>query len=133
MAGSDELNTIRQEPSGAVGVGIHIIAEETVKMADGSGLDLTADSVVVTCDSPNSFSWIVNSALGEQIRRIQWWFRMYPQGGGTKVVHEVEVDWVDIQQEMLKGLRDNYEQIRAGVVKDGMVKTLDNLKRMVGG
>ena len=133
MAGSDELNTIRQEPSGAVGVGTHIIAEETVKMADGSGMDLTADSVVVTYDSPNSFSWIVNPALGEQVRRIQWWFRMSPQGGGTKVVHEVEVDWGDIQEEMLKGLRDNYEQIRAGVVKDGMVKTLDNLKRMVGG
>ncbi|MCH8226240.1 MAG: hypothetical protein IIC97_10270, partial [Chloroflexi bacterium] len=71
--------------------------------------------------------------LGEQIRRIQWWFRRSPQGGGTKVVHEVEVDWGDIQEEMLKGLRDNYEQIRAVVVKDGMVKTLDNLKRMVGG
>ena len=89
--------------------------------------------MVVTYDSPNSFSWIVNPALGEQIRRIQWWFRMSSQGGGTKVVHEVEVDWGDIQQDMLKGLRDNYEQVRAGVVGDGMAKTLDNLKRMAGG
>ena len=55
------------------------------------------------------------------------------QGGGTKVVHECEVDWGDIQNEMLKGLRDNYEQIRAGIVRSGMDKTLQNLKRMAGG
>ena len=127
LAGSGELNTIRQEPAGAVATGTHIIAEETVKMADGSGMDLTADSVVVTHDSPNSFSWIVNPALPEQVRRIQWWFHMSPQGGGTKVVHEVEVDWGDLQTDMLKGLRDNYEQVRAGVVRDGMAKTLQNL------
>ena len=58
---------------------------------------------------------------------------MSPQGGGTKVVHEVEVDWGDLQTEMLKGLRDNYEQVRAGVVRTGMGKTLENLKRMAGG
>jgi len=133
LAGSGELNMIRQEPAGPVGTGTHIIAEENVKMADGSGMDVTADSVVVTCDPPNCFSFIVNPAFGEQIRRIQWWFRMSPQGGGTRVVHEVEVDWGDIQGEMLKGLIDNYEQVRAGVVRNGMDKTLENLKRMAGG
>ncbi len=132
LAGSGELNKV-ERTSGPVGTGTHISAEETVKMADGSGMDLTADSVVVTCDPPNSFSWIVNPALPEQVRRIQWWFRMSPQGGGTKVVHEVEVDWGDLQNEMLIGLRDNYEQVRAGVVRTGMTKTLENLKRMAGG
>ena len=58
---------------------------------------------------------------------------MSPQGGGTKVVHEVEVDFGDLQNEMLKGLKDNYEQVRAGVVRTGMDKTLENLKRMAGG
>ena len=58
---------------------------------------------------------------------------MSPQGGGTKVVHEVEVDWGDLQNEMLIGLRDNYEQVRAGVVRTGMGKTMENLKRMAGG
>lgn len=48
-------------------------------------------------------------------------------------MHEVEVDWGDIQNEMLKGLKDNYEQARAGVVRTGMGKTLENLKRMAGG
>ena len=133
LASSGEINKIGQQPAGPVGTGTHLPAEETVKMADGSSMDITADSVVVTHDPPNSFCWIVNPALPEQVRRIQWWFRMSPQGGGTKVVHEVEVDWGDLQNEMLKGLRDNYEQIRAGVVRDGMAKTLQNLKRMAGG
>ncbi len=133
LAGSAELTSMRQEPAGPVGTGTHLHAEETVKMADGSGMDLTADSIVVTFDPPNSFSWIVNPALPEQVRRLQWWFRMSPQGGGTKVVHEVEVDWGDLQTEMLQGLRDNYEQVRAGVVRTGMGKTLENLKRMAGG
>ncbi len=133
LAGSAELTTMRQEPAGPVGTGTHFHAEETVKMADGSGMDLTADSIVVTFDPPNSFSWIVNPALPEQVRRIQWWFRMSPQGGGTKVVHEVEVDWGDLQTEMLKGLRDNYEQVRAGVVRTGLGTSLENLKRMAGG
>ena len=133
LAGSGELNKVGQQPAGAVGVGTHLPAEETVKMADGSSMDLTADSVVVTYDAPNSFSWIVNPALPEQVRRIQWWFRMSAQGSGTKVVHEVEVDWGDLQNDMLKGLRDNYEQVRAGIVRTGMGKTLENLKRMAGG
>ena len=76
LAGSEKLNKITQRPAGPVGLGTVIMAEETVKMADGTGMDLTADSIVVTFDSPNSFSFIVNSALPEQIRRMQWWFNM---------------------------------------------------------
>jgi len=36
----------------------------------------------------------------------------------------------DIQTEMLKGLRDNYEQVRAPIAREGMDKTLQNLKRI---
>ena len=68
LAGSNELNTIRKEPSGPVGLGTHILAEETVVMADGSTMDLTADSIVVTFDTPKSFSWVVNPALPEQVK-----------------------------------------------------------------
>jgi len=88
LAGSKELNKVGQAPAGPVGTGTRIPAEETVKMADGSTMDLTAESVVVTYDPPKSFSWIVNPALPDQVRRIQWWFRMSPQGNGTKVTHE---------------------------------------------
>ena len=68
LAGSEELKTIRQEPAGPVGLGTHILAKETVMMADGTGMGLTADSIVVTFDVPNSFSWIVSQALPEQVR-----------------------------------------------------------------
>lgn len=55
---------------------------------------------------------------------------MSPQGSGTKVVHEVEVYFGEFQTDMLKGLKDNYEQVRAGIVRSGMGKTLQNLKAM---
>jgi hypothetical protein len=130
LAGSRELKKVTQQPPGPVGTGTHIFAEETTRLADGSTMDLTADSIVVTYDPPKSLSWIVNPALPEQIRRIQWWFRMAPQGSGTRVIHEVEVDFGDLQNDMLKGFKDNYEQIRASVVRAGMEKTLENLKKM---
>tara|TARA_B100000809_G_scaffold266637_1_gene330417 strand:- start:1265 stop:1501 length:237 start_codon:yes stop_codon:yes gene_type:complete len=72
---------------------------------------------VVTFDAPNSFSFVVNPALLEQVRRIQWWLNMSPEGDGTNVSHEVEVDWGELTHEMLVDLRDNYEQVRAGVVR----------------
>ena len=55
---------------------------------------------------------------------------MSPEGDGTKVVHEVEVDWGELTNDMLIGLRDNYEDIRAPVVRTGMDKTMENLKAM---
>ena len=59
---------------------------------------------------------------------------MVPQAGATKVTHEVEVDFGNLlKNEMLIGLRDNYEQVRAGIVRSGMDKPLQNLKRMVEG
>ena len=72
---------------------------------------------MVTFDAPNSFSFVVNPALLEQVRRIQWWFNMSPEGDCTNVSHEVEVDWGELTHEMLVDLRDNYEQVRAGVVR----------------
>jgi hypothetical protein len=93
-------------------------------------MDVTADSVVVTCDTPTTFSWIVNPVLPDRLRRVQWWFHFTPEGDGTRVVHEVEVDFGDLQDEMLKGLRDNFEQVRAPVIRAGMDSTLQNLSRM---
>ena len=133
LAGSGELNKVTQQPPGPVGTGTHLLAEETVRLADGTGMDLFSDSVVVTCDPPSVFSWIANPVLPDRIRRIQWWFHFTPVGDGTRVVHEVEVDLGDLHDEMLKGLRDNYEQVRAGVIRTGMARTLENLKRMAGG
>jgi len=130
LAGSGELNKVTQQPAGPVGTGTHLLAEETVKLGDGSGMDVTAESVVVTFNPPAAISWIVNPVLPDRLRRVQWWFQLFPAGDGTRVVHEVEIDFGDLQDEMLKELRDNFEQARAGVVRTGMVKTLENLKRM---
>ena len=102
-------------------------------MTDGSGMDLTADSIVVTVDTPNSFSWIVNAAFPEQVGQIQWRFNMSADGDSTKVTHEVEVDWGNLTHEMLIGLRDKYEQVRAGVVRTGMDKPVEHLKAMAEG
>ena len=92
-------------------------------------MELTAKSVVVTHDPPNSISWVSIPVLPDTVRRIQWWFNLTPQGGGTHVTHEVEIDWGNLKDPQLQGLRDNYEQLRGAIVRDGMEKTLQNLKR----
>lgn len=130
LAGSGELKTVTQKPAGDVETGTRFLAKESVKLADGSAMDVTADSVVVTCDAPTTFSWIANPVLPDRLRRVQWWFHFSPEGDGTRVEHEVEVDFGDLQDEMLKGLRDNFEQIRAPVIRAGMDRTLQNLTRM---
>ena len=88
LAGNDELNKISIKPVGQVGLGTVISAEETVRVGDDS-MDLTADSIVVAYDPSKCFSFIVNPALPEPVRRMQWWFLLSPKGGGTKVSHEV--------------------------------------------
>src|SRR6266550_272602 len=130
LAGSGELNKVTQQPPGQVGMGTRLLAEETIKLGDGSGMDVTADAVVVTFAPPAAISWIVNPVLPDRLRRVQWWFELFPAGDGTRVVHQVEVDFGELHDEMLKGLRDNYEQARAGVIRTGMAKTLENLKRL---
>ena len=85
LAGSGELNKVTQEPAGAVGTGTRLLAEETVKFADGHGMDVTADSVVVTFDPPKAISWIANPVLPDRLRRVQWWFELFPAGDGTHV------------------------------------------------
>jgi hypothetical protein len=129
LAGSGELKTV-SKPGGAVDVGTRFLAEESVKLADGSGLDVTSDSVVVICDAPTLFSWIAHPLLPDRLRRVQWWFHFTPDGGRTRTLHEVEIDFGDLQDEMLKGLRDNFEQVRAPVIRAGMDRTLENLRRM---
>ena len=59
LTGSDELNTMTQKPPGPVGLGTRFIAEETVVMGNGSTKTLTGESIVVSYESPNSFSWVV--------------------------------------------------------------------------
>ncbi len=41
LAGSGELKTVTQKPAGDVEMGTRFLAEESVKLADGSGMDVT--------------------------------------------------------------------------------------------
>lgn len=132
LAGSEEVKSIVTTPDGPTALGTKMRADEDVRVGDGS-MQLQAESVVVTYDAPKHFSFITNPVLPESVRRMQWWFHMTPEGGGTKVVHEVEVEFGDVETPEVKGLKDNYEALRATIVRDGMDKTLVNLKKMVGG
>jgi len=131
LAGSDEIKKITVSP-GPVGVGTKINAEEVV-IVGGDPMELTAESTVVTYEPGKAFAFVVNPALPEWVGRMQWYFDLAPDGSGTKVTHRVEVDWGPITHEMLIGLRDNYEEIRAPYVRDGMDKTLVNLKKKAEG
>ena len=130
LAGSGELNTVEQDPAGRVGPGTRLHAGETLKLADGSTLDVSSDSVVVTCDPPTTFSWITSPALADRFRRVQWWFHLDPEDDATRVTHEVELDIGELHDPVLIGLREHFEQARGSVIRAGMEKTLQNLKRM---
>jgi len=64
---------------------------------------------------------------------MEWSFNLSPDGSGTKVSHQVDITWGDVTDENLKGLRNNYEEIRDPYVREGMDKTLVNLKIMAEG
>ncbi len=125
LAGSDEVMSISLVTSGPVGFGTVYEAQEKVRMGEDS-MDVGARGVVVNYDPPNTLSWI-NTAIGVPLRRIQWWFHFKPKGSGTKVIHEVEVDFGELTDPNLIGLRDNYDTVRAPHVQNGMIKTLENL------
>ncbi|HUF32411.1 MAG TPA: SRPBCC family protein [Acidimicrobiales bacterium] len=132
LAGSGELNVVKQMPLGEIGLGTRLLVDETVKLVDGTGMDVSSDSVIVAFDPPKCISWIVSAVtMPEQPRRVQWWFTLTPAGrDSTHVAHEVEVDFGEPQDEMLRGLKENYEQIRAPLVRTGMERTLENVRKL---
>ena len=132
LAGSGELNAVKQEPPGPFGLGARILVDETLKLVDGTGMDLSSESIIVAFDPPNRLSWIVGRlTLPEQFRRLQWWFTLTPTGpDSTHVVHEVELDIGDPQTEAVQGIKGHFEEIRAPVVRAGMERTLENLRAL---
>ncbi len=132
LAGSGEIVTIRQVTDGPVGFGTTLEATEKLPVGD-QVMDAVARSVVVTHEPPNDISWI-SSPVVMPIRRIQWWFHfdnfhLTPQGEGTNVVHQVEVDFGPQTDPQMIGLKENYDKIRAPYVLTGMDKTMENLRR----
>ncbi len=132
LAGSDEIQKITVTPAGPVGVGTKMFADEKV-IIGGDTVEVTAESEVITCDAGKKFAFLVTPALPGWVGRMEWSFNLSPDGSGTKVSHQVDITWGDVTDENLKGLRDNYEAIRAPYVREGMDKTLQNLKKMTEG
>ncbi|MDP6300639.1 MAG: hypothetical protein QF717_04860 [SAR202 cluster bacterium] len=52
-----------------------------------------------------------------------------PEGAGTKVVQEVEVDLGEPEDSMLQALKANYVSMRGNDIAAGLEKTLTNLKQ----
>ncbi|HJN85752.1 MAG: SRPBCC family protein [Dehalococcoidia bacterium] len=127
LAGSGELVNIRLLTPGPVGLGTMVEADESIHLGD-QHMEFAARSVVVAFDRPNTISWV--PAPPVPVRRIQWWFHLTPDGQGTKVVHEAEVDLGEGGREMFGGT-ENYNQTRGADVIRGMEKTLQNLQQMV--
>ena len=128
LAGSGEVLKIRKLTEGPVSLGTMIEADEAIQLGDQLW-EFAAKSVVVGYDAPRSISWIPVPDLPMPIRRIQWWFHLTPQGAGTHVAHEVEVELAEQTDPDLKAFKDNYEQVRGVTVAAGMEKTLENLRR----
>ena len=123
LAGSGELVKVRKLTEGPTGLGSMIEADERIELGD-QVMEFPAKSVVVAYEAPKVISWMPSPPV--PTRRVQWWFRLAPEGQGTKLMHEVEVDLGDAA-DMFGGL-DAYKKTRGVDVANGMGKTLQNVK-----
>lgn len=124
LAGSGELVTVRTLTQGPTGLGTIIEADESIHLGD-QHMEFSAKSVVVKYEPPNVISWMPVPPI--PVRRIQWWFHVTPEGQGSKVVNEVEVDLGDAT-EMMGGV-EAYKATRGVDIATGMAKTLENLRQ----
>jgi uncharacterized protein YndB with AHSA1/START domain len=125
LAGSGEVKSIRMLSEGALHVGTEWEADEQIKVGR-STQKFVARSTVHEYDPPRVFSWTsMPPATAKPVpRRIQWWYRLTPQNGGTHVVERVEVDMGPVMNLLMKV---PYRFMRGGIVAEGMRRTLDNL------
>jgi uncharacterized protein YndB with AHSA1/START domain len=126
LAGSGEVKSIRILSEGEVHVGTEWEADEEIK-AGRSTQRFTARSTVREYDPPRAFSWtsMPPSSAKPVPRRIQWWYQLTPDHGGTRVVERVEVDMGPVMNLVMKL---PYRYMRAGTVAEGMRRTLENLE-----
>ena len=124
LAGSGEVLAVRKLTDGPIGLGSVIEADERVEVG-GEASHFSARSMVVTYEPGATLSWVAAPPI--PVRRIQWWFHLTPEGSGTRVANEVEVDLGDAGRELFGGV-EGYTTVRAPDISKGMSKTLDNLK-----
>lgn len=125
LAGSGEVKAVRQIEGSGPGVGSAYEADEVITVM-GRTTEMTARSEIVEYEPTRLVSWTSMPSVPPKPKRIQWWFRLTPDGSGTRVVHECEVDFGPVANVLLKG---PYALARGGAVKRGMRVTLDNLQK----
>lgn len=125
LAGSGEVLRVRKLTEGPLGVGTRFEADEDIRMRPGR-MKFVSTSEIVTYDPPNAVSW-TSAPPTMKPRRIQWWFRLTPEDGSTRVVHEVEVDMSPLMNLLMK---PTYAFMRGGLLAQGMEKTLENLRQL---
>lgn len=126
LAGSGEVLQVRKLTDGPIGVGTRFEADEDTKMGP-QRMQFVATSTVVEYEPDRTLSWTSQPGQPPQPRRIQWWYRLVPEAGGTRVIHEVEVDLGSLANILLKV---PYGLMRGGTIGRGMSKTLGNLRRL---
>src|SRR5438093_6605861 len=128
LAGSGEVKSLRRVGDGPLGVGAKFEADEEIRVM-GRTTKMTTSSELVEFEPPTVVSWTSMPSVPPKPRRIQWWFRLTPDGESTRVIHECEVDFGPAANIMVRG---PYALMRGGAVKRGMRKTLENLQAKVG-
>lgn len=125
LSGAGEVRQVRLLTAGPVALGTRFAADEDLSIGP-TRMHMVAQSEVVEFDRPRSFSWTSIPGKGPKPKRIQWWFRLTPNGRGTHVEHAVEVDLGAVSYVLMKPI---YGPARGERVKRSMDITLANLKR----
>ena len=89
LVGSGDLANLRILSEGPTALGSMFEANESIHLG-GEQMEFSAECVVVSFGPPNTISRVPISPFPP--RRIRWWYHLTPEGQGTKVVDEVEVD-----------------------------------------
>jgi uncharacterized protein YndB with AHSA1/START domain len=126
LAGSGEIIRVRMVSQGPLGPGARFEAEEEITLL-GMRQHVVATSEIVAFEPPRLISWISTPASPIRPERIQWWFRLIPADGHTRLIHEVEIDLGPLAELPYRPV--NAAQ-RAYAIAQGMAKTLQRVKRV---
>jgi hypothetical protein len=126
--GSCEAQAGRLRGDSRIRVGSSFEADEEIRVGRKTQR-FTAVSTITEYDTPRVIS-LTSMAQGRpRPRRIQWWYRLEPVEGGTRVTERVEVDLGAVLN-LVMNLP--YSKVRGAAVRAGMARTLENLQRLLG-
>ena len=128
LAGSGEIHAIRVD--GPIAAGSWWEADETVK---GAG-SFTARSECLACHPSHELSWRsypppIKKNDPASVADVTWWYRLSPSNEGTLLEHTFRVVEPQSGGLMMKGFY--LVTRRPSVIRRGMRRTLENVKRAV--